>query len=74
MVKNTKEYMKKYYTNNKNKFNKKILCEVCNKEISQPSFKKHLESKKHLDNNQEKQTLTLELSASQLRKLNKILF
>jgi len=50
MVTNSKEYMTKYYKNNKNKFydsNNKKFCECCNISIQANKFKRHTRTKKH---------------------------
>ena len=59
-------YMKNYYTNNKDKFKewskKKIYCECCNKNITAPNYATHCKSSKHLlniKNNENNKTLEL---------------
>jgi hypothetical protein len=70
---NHKEYMKKYYQDNKDKFSewtkKKIYCECCNKHITAPNYATHLKSTKHISNSEKKNINNIELSKTDLLKL-----
>jgi peroxiredoxin len=54
MPSNKSEYMKDYYSKNKDKLKensiKKVYCECCNKEISKANWNKHIKNKVHLQN------------------------
>ena len=39
---------RKYYAQNKEKWNKRVMCHVCKKEISYASMSKHRKSMKHV--------------------------
>jgi hypothetical protein len=43
-----KEYNQAYYAKNKKNWLQKMLCDVCNIEVCNVSFQKHLNSKHHL--------------------------
>jgi hypothetical protein len=63
MVKNSTEYMKTYYNNNKQKYaeeyNVKVKCELCNHEYPKLNFNKHIKSKKHTENESKSKHITI---------------
>jgi hypothetical protein len=68
-------YMKNYYTNNKDKFKewskKKIYCECCNKYITAPNYATHCKSVKHILNSKNKDNdKTLQLISGLTELLN----
>ena len=44
------EQKKQYYIKNKEKYNEKICCRACRCEIKKREFKRHCETKKHINN------------------------
>jgi TRAP-type uncharacterized transport system substrate-binding protein len=75
MTKNNSEYMKKYYEEHKQKYkdeyNKKRLCDVCNKMIMSSNYSKHLLTNVHKKKEENMNNITL--THEQLQKLKELL-
>ena len=55
----------KYYHANKEVLNRKVLCEICNKEMSRPNYYNHIKTKEH-NKNVSKLNITSEIRFKEL--------
>jgi hypothetical protein len=59
MVKNNIEYMREYYTKNKERYDKylndMVYCECCIKDVKKMSLKRHQQSNAHIKKSQRSQ-------------------